>query len=168
MRFVCWLGLVIALLGACPAYAVSYDDVLARLEGRHWQPPEDFATLGAGEVVHLQRIAEEGALPNFYRQRALRMLERYPTTAVLTFLQNFVQREQQPLPLVRQGLQTLRVGFAEAYPAEVEQVALDFIDHANPQVRVIAAQTIRPLNMERFEAFLAQEAETWVRQAAQQ
>ncbi len=102
---------------------VSYNQVKESLEGRHWSPPKSFATLGEEEIPHLLSIIQDDYLPNYYRFRALRVLEYYPTPEVSDFLESLLQPTAPPL-LLRHGLKAYASAFSADQPQAVRDPSL--------------------------------------------
>ena len=146
---------------------VSYNQVKESLEGRHWSPPKSFATLGEEEIPHLLSIIQDDYLPNYYRFRALRVLEYYPTPEVSHFLESLLQPTAPPL-LLRHGLKAYASAFSADQPQAVRDLACQFHDHPDPELRLIVARTIRTISPDEFDLLIQQEPKDWVRQAALQ
>ena len=146
---------------------VSYNQVKESLEGRHWSPHKSFATLGEEEIPHLLSIIQDDYLPNYYRFRALRVLEYYPTPEVSNFLESLLQPTAPPL-LLRHGLKAYASAFSADRPQAVRDLAWQFHDHPDPELRLIVARTIRTISPDEFDLLIQQEPKDWVRQAALQ
>ncbi len=146
---------------------VSYNQVKESLEGRHWSPPKSFATLGEEEILHLLSIIQDDYLPNYYRFRALRVLEYYPTPEVSNFLESLLQPTAPPL-LLRHGLKVYASAFSADQPQAVRDLAWQFHDHPDPELRLIVARAIRTISPDEFDLLIQQEPKDWVRQAALQ
>ena len=146
---------------------VSYNQVKESLEGRHWSPPKSFATLGEEEIPHLLSIIQDDYLPNYYRFRALRVLEYYPTPEVSDFLESLLQPTAPPL-LLRHGLKAYASAFSDDQPQAVRDLAWQFHDHPDPELRLIVARAIRTISPDEFGLLIQQEPKDWVRQAALQ
>ena len=146
---------------------VSYNQVKESLEGRHWSPIKSFATLGEEEIPHLLSIIQDDYLPNYYRFRALRVLEYYPTPEVSNFLESLLQPTAPPL-LLRHGLKAYASAFSADQPQAVHDLAWQFHDHPDPELRLIVARTIRTISPDEFDLLIQQEPKDWVRQAALQ
>ena len=146
---------------------VSYNQVKESLEGRHWSPPKSFATLGEEEIPHLLSIIQDDYLPNYYRFRALRVLEYYPTPKVSDFLESLLQPTAPPL-LLRHGLKVYASAFSDDQPQAVRDLAWQFHNHPDPELRLIVARAIRTISPDEFDLLIQQEPKDWVRQAALQ
>ena len=146
---------------------VSYNQVKESLEGRHWSPPKSLATLGEEEISHLLSIIQDDYLPNYYRFRALRVLEYYPTPEVSNFLESLLQPTAPPL-LLRHGLKAYASAFSADQPQAVRDLAWQFHDHPDPELRLIVARAIRTISPDEFDLLIQQEPKDWVRQAALQ
>ena len=146
---------------------VSYNQVKESLEGRHWSPPKSFATLGTEEIPHLLSIIQDDYLPNYYRFRALRVLEYYPTPEVSDFLESLLQPTAPPL-LLRHGLKAYASAFSADQPQAVRDLAWQFHDHPDSELRLIVARAIRTISPDEFDLLIQQEPKDWVRQAALQ
>ena len=146
---------------------VSYNQVKESLEGRHWSPSKSFATLGDKEIPHLLSIIQDDYLPNYYRFRALRVLEYYPTPEVSDFLESLLQPTAPPL-LLRHGLKAYASAFSADQPQAVRDLAWQFHDHPDPELRLIVARAIRTISPDEFDLLIQQEPKDWVRQAALQ
>ena len=146
---------------------VSYNQVKESLEGRHWSPPKSFATLGEEEIPHLLSIIQDDYLPNYYRFRALRVLVYYPTPEVSDFLESLLQPTAPPL-LLRHGLKAYASAFSAGQPQAVRDLAWQFHDHPDPELRLIVARAIRTISPDEFDLLIQQEPKDWVRQAALQ
>ena len=146
---------------------VSYNQVKESLEGRHWSPPKSFATLGEEEIPHLISIIQDDYLPNYYRFRALRVLEYYPTPEVSDFLESLLQPTAPPL-LLRHGLKAYASAFSADQPQAVRDLAWQFHDHHDSELRLIVARAIRTISPDEFDLLIQQEPKDWVRQAALQ
>ena len=146
---------------------VSYNQVKESLEGRHWSQPKSFATLGEEEVPHLLSIIQDDYLPNYYRFRAFRVLEYYPTPEVSDFLESLLQPTAPPL-LLRHGLKAYASAFSADQPQAVRDLAWQVHDHPDPELRLIVARAIRTISPDEFDLLIQQEPKDWVRQAALQ
>ncbi len=146
---------------------VSYSQVKESLEGRHWDPPKFYATLGEEEIPHLVSIIQDDYLPNYYRFRALRVLEHYPTPEVSTFLESLLQQTATPL-LLRHGLEAYASAFSADQPKAVRDLAWKFHDHPDPELRLTVARAIRTISPDEFDLLIQQEPKDWVRRAALQ
>ena len=146
---------------------VSYNQVKESLEGRHWNPPKSYTTLGEEEIPHLLTIIQDDYLPNYYRFRALRVLEYYPTPEVSDFLESLLQPTTPPL-LLRHGLKAYASAFSADQPQAVRDLAWQFHDHPDPELRLIVARAIRTISPDEFDLLIQQEPKDWVRQAALQ
>jgi hypothetical protein len=164
-----WLAFLIwTLVFVFPVQAeVSYSQVKESLEGRHWDPPKSYATLGEEEIPHLLSIIQDDYLPNYYRFRALRVLEHYPTPEVSTFLESLLQPTAPPL-LLRHGLEAYASAFSADQPKAVRDLAWQFHDHPDPELRLTVARAIRTISPDEFDLLIQQEPKDWVRQAALQ
>ena len=151
-----------------PVHAeVTYNQVKESIEGRHWQPPKSHATLGEEEIPHLLNIIKDDHLPNYYRFRALRVLGHYPTPEVSIFLESLLQQTAPPL-LLRHGIEAYASAFSADQPQAVRDLAWQFHDHPDPELRLTVARAIRIISPDEFELLIQQEPKDWVRQAALQ
>ena len=146
---------------------VSYNQVKESLEGRHWSPPKSFATLGEEEIPHLLSIIQDDYLPNYYRFRALRVLEYYPTPEVSDFLESLLQPTAPPL-LLRHGLKAYASAFSANQPQALHDLAWQFHDHTDPELRLVVARALRTISPDEYDLLIQQEPKDWVRQAALQ
>lgn len=146
---------------------VSYEQVKSSLEGRHWNPPQSAELFGEAEIPHLLAIIQDESLLNYYRFRALRVLENYPTDEVASFLENLLHPDA-PALLLRHGLEVYATAFSSSRPESVQKLAWQFRDHADPELRLTVARALRPISPDKFERLLEQEHYEWVRQAALQ
>ena len=164
-----WLApLIWAFLFAFTVQAeVSYNQVKESLEGRHWNPSRSYTTLGEEEIPHLLNIIQDDYLPNYYRFRALRVLEHYPTPEVSTFLESLLKTTAPPL-LLRHGLKVYASTFSADQPQAVHDLAWQFHDHPDPELRLAVARAIRNISPDEFDLLIQQEPKDWVRQAALQ
>jgi len=164
-----WLAFLIwTLVFVFPVQAeVSYSQVKESLEGRHWDPTKSYATLGEEEIPHLFSIIQDDYLPNYYRFRALRVLKHYPTPEVSTFLESLLQPTAPPL-LLRHGLEAYASTFSADQPKAVRDLAWQFHDHPDPELRLTVARAIRTISPDEFDLLIQKEPKDWVRQAALQ
>ncbi len=164
-----WLAPVIwTFIFIFPVHAeVTYNQVKESIEGRHWQPPKSHATLGEEEIPHLLKIINDNHLPNYYRFRALRVLGHYPTPEVSIFLESLLQQTAPPL-LLRHGIEAYASAFSDDRPQAVRDLAWQFHDHPDPELRLTVARAIRLISPDEFELWIQQEPKDWVRQAALQ
>jgi hypothetical protein len=164
-----WLAFLIwTLVFVFPVQAeVSYSQVKESLEGRHWDPPKSYSTLGEEEIPHLFSIIQDDYLPNYYRFRALRVLKHYPTPEVSTFLESLLQPTAPPL-LLRHGLEAYASTFSADQPKAVRDLAWQFHDHPDPELRLTVARAIRTISPDEFDLLIQKEPKDWVRQAALQ
>ena len=164
-----WLGLIIwTFIFTFPVHAeVTYKQVKESIEGRHWQPPKSHATLGEEEIPHLLNIIKDDHLPNYYRFRALKVLGHYPTPEVSIFLESLLQQTAPPL-LLRHGIEAYASAFSADQPQAVRDLAWQFHDHPDPELRLTVARAIRIISPDEFELLIQQEPKDWVRQAALQ
>ena len=148
--------------------AVSYQQVMSLLEGRHWTlHAESFTKLGVGVEEHLMQIANDATLINYYRFRALKVLELYPTEKVATFLEKYLSQQDHPSLLTR-SLHSFSHNFSKTQPERVAKLSRKFLQHQDDNLRLSAAQSIQQVNPREFEKFLRTEPKKWVREAARQ
>ncbi len=164
-----WLAFLIwTLIFVFPVQAeVSYSQVKESLEGRHWDPPKSYATLGEEEIPHLFSIIQDDYLPNYYRFRARRVLKHCPTPVVSSFLESLLQQTAPPL-LLRHGLEAYASAFSADQPKAVRDLAWQFHDHPDPELRLTVARAIRTISPDEFDLLIQKEPKDWVRQAALQ
>ena len=153
-----WTGTAIA--------APEKSEVMKLLEGRHWKiDAVAFQSLGDDTDSVLIKIAEDTAIINYLRFRALEALSLFPSEKTGVFLEQTADKSFAAL--ARRGFEALKNGFSKTEPERVKKLAERLLHHRNAQVRISAARAVRSLDAARFESFLKAEKDSWVRKAAQ-
>lgn len=153
-----WTGTAIA--------APEKSEVMKLLEGRHWKiDAVAFQSLGDDTDSVLIKIAEDSAIINYLRFRALEALSLFPSEKTGVFLEQTADKSFAAL--ARRGFEALKNGFSKTEPERVKKLAERLLHHRNAQVRISAARAVRSLDAARFESFLKAEKDSWVRKEAQ-
>jgi hypothetical protein len=153
-----WTGTAIA--------APEKSEVMKLLEGRHWKiDAVAFQSLGDDTDSVLIKIAEDTAIINYLRFRALEALSLFPSEKTGVFLEQTADKSFAAL--ARRGFEALKNGFSKTEPERVKKLAERLLHHRNAQVRISAARAVRSLDAARFESFLKAEKDSWVRKEAQ-
>ncbi|MDG1860056.1 MAG: hypothetical protein P8J49_00490 [SAR324 cluster bacterium] len=153
-----WTGTAIA--------APEKSEVMKLLEGRHWKiDVVAFQSLGDDTDSVLIKIAEDTAIINYLRFRALEALSLFPSEKTGVFLEQTADKSFAAL--ARRGFEALKNGFSKTEPERVKKLAERLLHHRNAQVRISAARAVRSLDTARFESFLKAEKDSWVRKEAQ-
>ena len=153
-----WTGTAIA--------APEKSEVMKLLEGRHWKiDAVAFQSLGDDTDSVLIKIAEDTAIINYLRFRALEALSLFPSEKTGVFLEQTADKSFAAL--ARRGFEALKNGFSKTEPERVKKLAERLLLHRNTQVRISAARAVRSLDAARFESFLKAEKDSWVRKEAQ-
>ena len=153
-----WTGTAIA--------APEKSEVMKLLEGRHWKlETVAFQSLGDDTDSVLIKIAEDTAIINYLRFRALEALSLFPSEKTGVFLEQTADKSFAAL--ARRGFEALKNGFSKTEPERVKKLAERLLHHRNAQVRISAARAVRSLDAARFESFLKAEKDSWVRKEAQ-
>ncbi len=153
-----WTGTAIA--------APEKSEVMKLLEGRHWKiDAVAFQSLGDDTDSVLIKIAEDTAIINYLRFRALEALSLFPSEKTGVFLEQTADKSFAAL--ARRGFEALKNGFSKTEPERVKKLAERLLLHRNAQIRISAARAVRSLDAARFESFLKAEKDSWVRKEAQ-
>jgi len=153
-----WTGTAIA--------APEKSEVMKLLEGRHWKiDAVAFQSLGDDTDSVLIKIAEDTAIINYLRFRALEALSLFPSEKTGVFLEQTADKSFAAL--ARRGFEALKNGFSKTEPERVKKLAERLLHHRNAQVRISAARAVRSLDAARFESFMKAEKDSWVRKEAQ-
>ena len=156
----CWIWTGIAIA------APEKSEVMKLLEGRHWKiDAVAFQSLGDDTDSVLIKIAEDTAIINYLRFRALEALSLFPSEKTGVFLEQTADKSFAAL--ARRGFEALKNGFSKTEPERVKKLAERLLHHRNAQVRISAARAVRSLDAARFESFLKAEKDSWVRKEAQ-
>ena len=140
--------------------------VMKLLEGRHWKiDAVAFQSLGDDTDSVLIKIAEDTAIINYLRFRALEALSLFPSEKTGVFLEQTAGKSFAAL--ARRGFEALNNGFSKTEPERVKKLAESLLLHRNAQVRISAARAVRSLDAARFESFLKAEKDSWVRKEVQ-
>ena len=146
--------------------APEKSEVMKLLEGRHWKiDAVAFQSLGDDTDSVLIKIAEDTAIINYLRFRALEALSLFPSEKTGVFLEQTADKSFAAL--ARRGFEALKNGFSKTEPERVKKLAERLLHHRNAQVRISAARAVRSLDAARFESFLKAEKDSWVRKEAQ-
>ena len=153
-----WTGTAIA--------APEKSEVMKLLEGRHWKiDAVAFQSLGDDTDSVLIKIAEDTAIINYLRFRALEALSLFPSEKTGVFLEQTADKSFAAL--ARRGFEALKNGFSKTEPERVKKLAERLLLHRNAQIRISAARAVRSLDAARFESFMKAEKDSWVRKEAQ-
>ena len=156
----CWI-----LTGSAIAVPEK-SEVMKLLEGRHWKiDAVAFQSLGDDTDSVLIKIAEDTAIINYLRFRALEALSLFPSEKTGVFLEQTAGKSFAAL--ARRGFEALNNGFSKTEPERVKKLAESLLLHRNAQVRISAARAVRSLDAARFESFLKAEKDSWVRKEVQ-
>lgn len=165
-----WLLFLLIALTASTVGAqdpVTRTDVLPLLEGRHWElPTERLQELGPDAVPVLQSIADDTALINYLRFRALEALGVFPTDATATYLEGVARSGQRYF--ARRGLSAFERGFQETRPEQVRSLARELSDAPLPEVRITAGRVLKSVDPPAFQQMLNRESQPWVRRELSQ
>ena len=82
-------------------------------------------------------------------------------------MESLLQPTAPPL-LLRHGLKVYASAFSADQPQAVRDLAWQFHDHPDPELRLIVARAIRTISPDEFDLLIQQEPKDWVRQAALQ
>ncbi len=164
-----YLLIICALCWNCTGTAIAApekSEVMKLLEGRHWKiDAVAFQSLGDDTDSVLIKIAEDTAIINYLRFRALEALSLFPSEKTGVFLEQTADKSFAAL--ARRGFEALKNGFSKTEPERVKKLAERLLHHRNAQVRISAARAVRSLDAARFESFMKAEKDSWVRKEAQ-
>ena len=156
----CWI-----LTGSAIAVPKK-SEVMKLLEGRHWKiDAVAFQSLGDDTDSVLIKIAEDTAIINYLRFRALEALSLFPSEKTGAFLEQTADKSFAAL--ARRGFEALKNGFSNTEPERVKKLAERLLHHRHAQVRISAARAVRNLDAARFESFMKAEKDSWVRKEVQ-
>ena len=82
-------------------------------------------------------------------------------------MESLLQPTAPPL-LLRHGLKAYASAFSADQPQAVRDLAWQFHDHPDSELRLIVARAIRTISPDEFDLLIQQEPKDWVRQAALQ
>ena len=164
-----YLLIICALCWNCTGTAIAApekSEVMKLLEGRHWKiDAVAFQSLGDDTDSVLIKIAEDTAIINYLRFRALEALSLFPSEKTGVFLEQTADKSFAAL--ARRGFEALKNGFSKTEPERVKKLAERLLLHRNTQIRISAARAVRSLDAARFESFMKAEKNSWVRKEAQ-
>ncbi|MBF0178366.1 MAG: hypothetical protein HQL63_16215 [Magnetococcales bacterium] len=162
------LGLFTTPVSAQPTVA----DIMPHLGGYEWRArPAISEKLGPDADLTLMEIAKDTHQPNYIRFRAIHLLRLYPTDRVAHFLEDTLSITPES-SFLRRALESHSAAFATTRPERVERLAGDLLSHADPNVRIQAAQTLRSLKSTTASTLYRQRLErvpdAWEREQWQQ